>query len=142
MRPVLLLWVVGLLAAASGCGQSPQPAEHSVGSTFPPATTTSRCGPQNLVATTQEQPTPICLTVGVSVHVTTQPSPHQPWSLPTSSDESVLHCSAQRLVDGAAAATCTALRAGTAIVSTGTVPFAGDPHGPPQSQWELHVTIA
>ncbi|MFF1612335.1 hypothetical protein ACFVYA_31555 [Amycolatopsis sp. NPDC058278] len=99
------------------------------------------CGPRSLVATVRQQPAPQCLAVGDVLHITTETSPQQPWSLPVSSDESVLQCEARPLTDGATTATCTARRRGNATVTTTTAAFAGDPHGPPQTQWEVRVQV-
>jgi hypothetical protein len=152
-----------LLLTAAGCSSSPPSGQPSTpagrdtgavstsstaspttdtGSTPPSATTDTGCGPHSVTARPYEQPAPQCLTIGASLHITTQPSPDQPWSPPTSSDESALHCTASQLADGAAEATCTAVHTGTVIVTITTSPFAGDPHGPPQAQWQLHVSIA
>jgi hypothetical protein len=152
MRPMSMLWMTTLLLIAAGCGgnrpagppsTSAGPGTGTVitGSSPPSATTNTGCGPHTVTAKPYEQPAPVCLTVGASLHITTQPSPNQPWDLPTSSDESVLACTASRFGDGAAEATCAAVHPGTALVTAATDPFAGDPHGPPQAQWQLHVTI-
>jgi hypothetical protein len=79
--------------------------------------------------------------VGDVLSITTETSPQQPWTLPASSDESILRCAARPLTDGATTATCTALRHGKATVTATTTAFAGDPHGPPQSQWQLQIQI-
>lgn len=154
MCPRLLTLAVLLLLGACGAGpaaeQSPAPPNgHGTGTAAtgsPSATTPSpsgkdRCGPHSLVATVRQQPAPHCLRVGDVLYITTETSPQQPWSLPASSDESVLQCIPRALTDGATTATCTAHRRGTATVTTTTAAFAGDPHGPPQTQWELHVTV-
>lgn len=99
------------------------------------------CGPRSLVATVRQQPEPQCVRVGDVLYVTTETSTHQPWTLPTSSDDSILRCVARPLADGATTAICTALRRGNATVTATTAAFAGDPHGPPQSQWQLPVQI-
>ena len=161
----LVVWSWAVLVLAAGCGSAPppgQPLPPSGGqgtgtattggpqpSTSPPPppssssspTGSARCGARRVVASVREQPEPQCLQVGASLRISAEPSPRQPWSLPASSDESVLRCAARLLPDGAAAATCTAMRHGTATVTTSTAPFAGDPHGPPQTQWHLVVNV-
>ena len=162
----LVVWSWAVLVLAAGCGSAPppgQPLPPSGGqgtgtattggpqpstSTSPPPPSSSssptgsaRCGARRVVASVREQPEPQCLQVGASLRISAEPSPRQPWSLPASSDESVLRCAARLLPDGAAAATCTAMRHGTATVTTSTAPFAGDPHGPPQTQWHLVVNV-
>jgi hypothetical protein len=101
----------------------------------------NRCGSVTLVARTGERPAPVCLRRGATLRVVTEPSPRQPWSLPASSDRSMLRCVSRRRPEGAAVATCRARRAGTVTVATQTAPFAGDPHGPPEYLWQVTVTI-
>jgi hypothetical protein len=88
-----------------------------------------------------EPAAPICLSVGHTVHLNTEPSPHQPWETFTSSDPDVVRCESAPVPDGAMQADCTARKPGTAIVSTGTMPFSGDPHGPAQQMWQLTITV-
>ncbi|WP_284740315.1 hypothetical protein [Amycolatopsis sp. RTGN1] len=155
MRPRLLLSVTVLLLLG-GCGASPPAGEQpappggegtgTAASGSPSASPSSSpgtggCGSRSLVATVRQQPAPQCLNVGDVLYVTTETSPQQPWSLPVSSDESVLQCLPRQLSDGATTATCTARQRGNATVTTTTAAFAGDPHGPPQTQWELHVQV-
>jgi hypothetical protein len=88
-----------------------------------------------------ERPEPVCLAGEATLRIRTEPSPLQPWTPLTSSNESVLRCSSRPIGDGAVEATCTAGGPGTATVSTSTAPFAGDPHGPPQEIWELQIIV-
>ena len=86
-------------------------------------------------------PTPICVHVGQTVQLSTGISPHQPWQEFVSSDPHVVSCTSARVPDGAMTADCRALAPGVVTVSTGTMPFAGDPHGPAQYVWELSITV-
>jgi hypothetical protein len=86
-------------------------------------------------------PAPICFSVGHTVHLSTAPSPYQPWETFTSSDPDVVTCETSRVPDGAAQAKCTGRKPGTAVVTTGTMPFQGDPHGPAQQTWQLTITV-
>lgn len=86
-------------------------------------------------------PAPICLSVGEAVRVGTGISPHQPWKPFVSSDPTVVSCTSVRVPDGAVQGTCRALRPGIAVITTGTMPFAGDPHGPAQYDWQLEITV-
>jgi hypothetical protein len=141
MGPTGIATLGAVALAVSGMAHPPvptRPADHP-GHTARPAA--NRCGPITLTASQGVQPAPVCLRRGATLHITTEPSPHQPWSLPLSSDTSVLRCAAHRLPGGAAAATCTARRLGTATITTCTSAFAGDPHGPPQYLWQVQVTV-
>ena len=97
--------------------------------------------PASITARFGEQPRPVCLRVGQHLTITTQPSPTQPWQSMTTSAAAVLECTSQLDDQGALTATCSALRPGTATVSTTTAPFAGDPHGPPQHTWTLTIHV-
>lgn len=68
-------------------------------------------------------------------------SPRQPWQPFVTSNPQVIACTTTARQDAAATATCRALRAGSATVSSMTAPFAGDPHGPMQQLWELEVQV-
>lgn len=87
------------------------------------------------------RPDPVCLPVNGLLHITSDPSPQQPWAALLSSDPKVLSCASQVGKDGAVTATCTPHLAGTVTITTMTAPFAGDPSGPPQYQWTLRVTV-
>jgi hypothetical protein len=156
MRPLFLLALaVPLFAACGNTGGADRPAG-STGSSPPassggpgstptdrPLPTRTGCGrdPVTVTARPGDRPDPVCLTQGGTLRVITEASPRQPWTPPISSDESVLRCTSQALANGAAEATCTAVNAGIATVTTSTGPFAGDPHGPPQESWQLRVTV-
>ncbi|MGW4528600.1 hypothetical protein [Amycolatopsis sp. NPDC004378] len=153
MRPAPLLTTLATLLALTGCGTpAEQPATTSSGqgtgttvATTHTTTTTptpaDRCGPRTLTATPSTPPAAQCLTVGAVLRIQMPDSPAQPWSWPSSSDDSVLRCAARQLPQGAAEAVCSGRRAGTATVTTTTGPFAGDPHGPPQTPWQVTITV-
>jgi hypothetical protein len=86
-------------------------------------------------------PAPICLSVGHTVHLSTTASPLQPWQTFASSDPDVVRCESTRTRDGAVQAKCTGQKPGTAVLTTGTTPFQGDPHGPAQRMWQLTITV-
>ncbi|KAA2265373.1 hypothetical protein F0L68_04720 [Solihabitans fulvus] len=85
---------------------------------------------------------PVCLAVHATLHLTSEPSPLQPWSPLRSSDQGVLTCTSTPHDDGAITATCTALRSGTATITTVTTPKLGGPSGPQQFQWQLTITVS
>jgi hypothetical protein len=87
------------------------------------------------------RPEPVCLPVNGLLHITSDPSPHQPWTTLLSSNPTILSCTSQVGKDGAVSGTCTPHLPGTVTVTTGTAPFAGDPSGPPQYQWTLTVNV-
>ncbi len=68
-------------------------------------------------------------------------SPRQPWQPFVTSNPQAIACTTRAGQDAAATATCRALRAGSATVSSITAPFAGDPHGPMQQLCELEVQV-
>ncbi len=113
-------------------------------STPPPTTPSRRCasGVVTLRIGQAEAPRPICVTVGSTLRITTEPSPLQPWAPLESTDTAVIRCQSYRSAEGAITGTCVAAHAGKATVSTTTAAFAGDPHGPPQFSWQLPVTVA
>jgi hypothetical protein len=88
-----------------------------------------------------QDPGPVCLSAGQDLRLDTPSSTLQPWQPFTSSNPRVLDCKSTVDTDGAAHATCTAGQRGVAVVSTHTGPFSGDPHGPPQTSWQLTVTV-
>jgi hypothetical protein len=155
MRPLFLLALaVPLLAAcgstgadrpAGGAGSSPPATSGGPRATPPdqPAPTPTGCSrdPVTVTAHQGDRPEPVCLSQGSTLRVSTEASPLQPWTPVTSSDESVLRCTSRALPGGAIEATCAAVNAGTATVTTSTGPFAGDPHGPPQENWQLQITV-
>jgi len=87
-------------------------------------------------------PKPVCISVGHVVELSTGIAPHHPWSAFASSDPAVLACASARVPGGAVQARCTGRRPGIAVITTGTMPVPGDPHGPAQRIWELTVTVA
>jgi len=109
----------------------------------PPATETDGCltSPAALTVHRGDQPAPVCLHIGATLSITTDPSPMQPWQPITSANDAALRCTSIAATDGAAKATCTAVGAGTTTISTTTAPFSADPHGPAQQMWTLTVTI-
>jgi hypothetical protein len=98
-------------------------------------------GDERMTIGSGQLPQPRCLRVGGTLIVDAPSSPAQPWQVFTTSDAQVLSCATSQRHDGAATATCHALRPGAATVATMTAPFAGDPHGPPQRQWRLAVLV-
>jgi hypothetical protein len=84
---------------------------------------------------------PVCLRVGEDLQISVPSSPTQPWQPVTSSDPRVLDCHPGTAGQGTTTVICTAHRPGTAVVSTTTGPFNGDPHGPAQHEWQLTVTV-
>ncbi|MCP2342724.1 hypothetical protein [Actinomadura rupiterrae] len=87
------------------------------------------------------RPAPLHLKVGTVLHVTSDPSPHQPWTPLTSSDEKILTCTSHPGPHGAITATCKALHPGHATIATVTSPHKGDPQGPPQSRWTQQIQV-
>lgn len=107
-----------------------------------PAAVTSGCAhPTQLRVSPTQAGGPVCLPVGHQLRIDTPTSPHQPWQAFVSSDPGVIECTSTTGPDGAATATCRALRTGSATISTATAPFTGDPHGPPQMTWTLTVHV-
>jgi len=155
----ILLLLASCASTGSGSGASSSAGENSgsVGSAQPagtarpgspsasaaPSSGASGCSDASaaFTARTGEQPAPVCLRVGATVTITTQPSPAQPWQPMTTSDTAVLACTSKSADQGVLIATCRALAPGTAAVSTITAPFAGDPHGPPQHTWTLTIQV-
>lgn len=108
----------------------------------PPAPAPGRCGgPLSITVDAAHPPAPVCLRVGEKLQIVAGASPRQPWQAVASSDPAVVTCASTRGTDGAVSAVCHALRPGAAVLRTGTEPFAGDPHGPPQQSWELSITV-
>lgn len=99
------------------------------------------CPDAHLTVNPARPPAPICLRVGHILRLSTAASPLQPWENLTSSDPRVVTCESTRGADGAVQARCTGLKPGTAVLSTQTMPFQGDPHGPAQVMWQLTVTV-
>jgi hypothetical protein len=86
-------------------------------------------------------PQRMCVLVGATIVVTAESSPRQPWQPLQTTDAGVLRCDSHPAVEGSIAGGCVALAAGSATLHTDTTPFAGDPHGPPQLEWELAITV-
>lgn len=153
IRSLLLLVLVAGCSSTPSTGASGSPSEisPSAGTTpdaspSPSASSHSPGGPCQAGSVSEtarrgQVPAPLCLEVGATLRVGAEPSPRQPWMPLTSSDEAVLRCVSRPAPGGSIDATCTAVRPGSATVSTVTAPFAGDPHGPPQFRWALEVTV-
>jgi hypothetical protein len=84
---------------------------------------------------------PLCLRTAATLHLTAQSSPHQPWQPLVSSGPGVLRCQSHPAADGSLTGTCVAVAPGSAALHTSTAPFPGDPHGPPQQDWNVTVTV-
>jgi hypothetical protein len=128
----------------AGGGSAPPASTASAAQTLPdsPAGTKSACtAASRITVQPGPMPPPLCLPVGGQLTVDTPTSPMQPWQLFTTSDRQVLDCASALGADGVATATCRALKLGTAVVSTHTAPFAGDPHGPAQLTWQVTVAV-
>ena len=110
------------------------------GSTTPSATS-CQYGTVMLQIRSGPPPAPSCLRTGATLRLTADPSPAQPWQPLVSSNPTVLRCQSQPAAEGSIAGSCLAVSTGNATLRTSTAPFAGDPHGPPQYEWELAVTI-
>jgi hypothetical protein len=89
----------------------------------------------------QPPPVPLCLRVGTQLRFSATSSPRQPWQPLASSAPTVLRCDSHPAVEGSIGGECTATNAGQSTLTTSTAAFAGDPHGPPQYQWTLEVTV-
>lgn len=125
-------------AGASGVPLPSVPAPQATAPTPAPA----GCPDSLSVTVRAQQPAArVCLTVGGTLRVTSEPSARQPWQPLSTSDGTVLSCASSPGPDGTIEAACRALRAGTATVSTYTAPFPGDPQGPQQYSWQLVVTV-
>lgn len=127
----------GVVSGSAGTGSAPPTGAP------PSPTRPADCGdlPLSLVIRPGDAPGPVCLRVGVLLTVTAGPSPYQPWQPIVSSATDVLDCSTTTSADGAIAAECRAGSPGTAVLTTTTGPFAGDPHGPAQFRWQLAVRV-
>jgi hypothetical protein len=131
-------------AQPSSQGSAPDAsARPAPGTPTPPGTPSGACAGNARQVTVRpaETPAPVCLPVGAVLRIDAPPSPRQPWQPFVTSDPQVITCTTTAGRDGAATATCHAVRAGSATVSTMTAPFAGDPHGPMQQLWELQVEV-
>lgn len=102
---------------------------------------TPNCAPptRSITARAGELPSAICLHVGETIDISTERSPPQPWQAMISTDAATVECTSTNVAGGTVRAVCRARQPGTAIVSTTTAPFAGDPHGPPQTTWALTI---
>jgi hypothetical protein len=134
-------------AAASGepssGGSAPDASIRPAPSTSGTPTPSGDCATGTLQVTIRpgETPQPVCMRVGAVLGIDAPASPRQPWQPFVTSDAQVVSCTTAQGQDGAATATCRAVRAGSATVSTMTGPFAGDPHGPMQQRWQLAVQV-
>jgi hypothetical protein len=122
----------------SGPPLSSSPGGKPIPTGAPPGTCQSQPSVQ---ITAGARPEPVCLPVNGLLHITSDPSPNQPWTTLLSSNPKILSCTSQVGKDGAVSGTCTPHLPGTVTVTTGTAPFAGDPSGPPQYQWMLTVNV-
>jgi hypothetical protein len=75
---------------------------------------------EQATARSDDSPGRICLIVGATLHVTSAPSPGQPWPNLGTSDASILRCKSSVGPDGTLDAGCQALKPGTAVVGTGS----------------------
>jgi hypothetical protein len=123
---------VGSAATASVVGIRPSDRSGTPAGCTSPGQVTARPG---------QDPGPVCLSGGRDLRLDTPSSTLQPWQPFTSSNPRVLDCKSTVDSNGAAHATCTAGQRGVAVVSTHTGPFSGDPHGPPQTSWQVSVTV-
>lgn len=123
--------------------QTPPGAASSQPSPGSPPQPSPPCGTGTVTKTAKkgEVPEPLCQVVGAMLRVSAEPSPRQPWMPLTSSDQAVLECTSRPAPGGSIDAMCTAVRPGSATVSTVTSPFAGDPHGRPQFRWAVRVRV-
>jgi hypothetical protein len=88
-----------------------------------------------------DNPPPLCLRVGATLHITASSSPYQPWQPLTSSTTDIVGCDTTVGADGTVSAVCHARQTGTAVLTATTGAFSGDPHGPPQYRWQLTVRV-
>lgn len=122
----------------TGSAETARPTQPS---TAPPSSAGQCRDDAHLTVDPAHPPAPICLRVGHVLHVSTTVSPHQPWESLASSDPGVVTCESTHVADGAVQAACTGQKPGTTIISTQTMPFQGDPHGPAQVMWQITVTV-
>lgn len=160
MRPVRAPTLLALLllagcatATTPGASATPTPSTGGAGSASPtkitvstrpdpgPSSPRGTCGLTTLTVAQASTPPPGCLHVGTDLHITSEPSPLQPWSAVDSSDPSVLRCASDRHPAGDVSATCHAAKPGIVTMSATTAPFAGDPHGPAQYRWQITITV-
>jgi hypothetical protein len=155
-----------LVVALAGCGQpatntgspglaatSPGPPPGSAATSpgpplNPPPMDPTPSGRADCVASTEEAtarkneaPGQICLIVGATLHVSSQPSPRSPWQPLSSSDSKLLACTSTKGTDGTIDGTCRALRPGTVVLTTATSPVQGDTRYSPDYLWQLTVRI-
>jgi hypothetical protein len=130
-------------SGGSASDASIRPAPPTGGTPTPTSTPSGECVASSPQVTVQpgESPQPICLRVGAVLRIHAPASPRQPWQPFLTSDPQVASCTTTQGPDGAATATCRALRAGSTIIRSMTAPFAGDPHGPMQQEWQLTVNV-
>jgi hypothetical protein len=120
----------------------------SAGTSTPSTTTGPSAGPPAgcrsgavAVAIHAGPPQRMCVLVGATIVLTAESSPRQPWQPLQTTDAGVLRCDSHPGVEGSIAGGCVALAAGSAMLHTETASFAGDPHGLPQLEWELAITV-
>jgi hypothetical protein len=95
---------------------TPPPAAPAV----PPRRSDCVSSTEQATARQGESPGRICLIVGATLHVTSTPSPNQPWPALQTSDASVLRCKSSVGPDGTLDAGCQAEKAGVAMIGSGT----------------------
>jgi len=160
------LAVLAAVLALAGCAQqpvaSPGPSSSVTGSSAGPSTGSST-GPggggvvpppmdpslrAGCVASTEEAtvrknepPAQICLVVGATLHVSSEPSPRGPWQPLSSSDSRILACTSVPGPEGTIDGTCRALRPGTAVLTTTTRQLRGDTRYAPDYLWQLTVRV-
>jgi hypothetical protein len=128
--------------ASSSASAAAVPSAPSPRATSPTPSATGCPDSLAVVVRAQQAAAQVCLAVGGTLRVSSEPSARQPWQPLSTSDGTVLSCASSPGPDGTIDATCRALRPGTVTVSTYTAPFPGDPQGPQQYLWRLVVTVA
>jgi hypothetical protein len=123
-------------------GTTAPTAPSTTGDVAPSGTPLAGCPSGTVTLDIDATPTaPLCLRTAATLHLTAQSSPHQPWQPLVSSGPGVLRCQSHPAADGSLTGTCVAVAPGSAALHTSTAPFPGDPHGPPQQDWNVTVTV-